>query len=147
MQTDITTTKKNPLEKFVSNWIDEKTNDYDGNRKSVYEDLQYGGCISGMVGELIYYSDTVAFFKKYKKEIYALVDDFCSNTGESIQDFFGHANNFPLDKNELRNYSFSGGIDGLIRSNKDIADQIMNWLAWFGFEETAYRMYSNEFEN
>ena len=33
------------------------------------EELQQYGCISGMIGELIYYDDTEKFFDNYKEEI------------------------------------------------------------------------------
>ena len=42
--------------------------DYD-NPKAFFEDLAQHGCISGMVGSLIYYHETHAFFDKHYHEI------------------------------------------------------------------------------
>jgi len=137
---------KNKLKSEVLEWLESKTEE-NYSEKQILEDLQQNGCASGMVGNLIYYSDTVEFFKRNKKEIYSLVEDFLLNTGESLQEFFSHANNFPLDEQELKSETFVNGIDGLIKNNKDIADQIMNWLAWFGFEESANQYYSEKYES
>ena len=52
--------------------------DYD-NPKGFFEDLAQHGCVSGMVGSLIYYHDTHAFFDKHYHEIeeirHAIQDD------------------------------------------------------------------------
>lgn len=138
---------KNQIKKEVMNWVEMKTQDYDGNEKAVFEDLQRNGCISGMVSELIYYSDTVKFYNSHKKEIFSMVEDFCEMCGETLKDFLLHANNFPLDKKELERETFVNGITGLIRKNADYADQIKNWFAWFAFEETAYKIYQEKYEN
>ena len=137
---------KNTIEKEVKNWLAVKVED-DYTEKQVLEDLQHGGCISGMVGELIYYHDTCRFYNKHRQSIFALVEDFCQNTGESLKEFLQHANNFPLSKEEIERESFVTGMAGLIRKNKDLSDQIKNWFAWFGFEETAFRYYSEKYEN
>ncbi len=138
--------KKVTLLDEVKGYLTDKV-ETDYTEKQVLEELQKHGCVSGMVGELIYYSDTCRFYNKHRAEIFALVDDFCNSTGETLQDFLSHANNFPLDKNELSNETFVTGISGLIRKNSDVSDQIKNWFAWFGFEETAYRYYSETYEN
>jgi len=136
----------NTITKEVKNWLRDKSED-DYTEKMILEDLQYGGCISGMVSELIYYYDTCRFYNKHRKAIFELVENFCNNTGETLKDFLLHANNFPMDKKELENETFVTGISGLIRKNKDLADQIKNWFAWFGFEETAYQYYSEKYES
>jgi hypothetical protein len=129
----------------VKNYLSDKIeNDY--TEKQILEQLQQHGCISGMVGELIYYSDTVKFYDKHKKEIISLIEDYCNQTGQTLKGFLMGANNFPLDKNEIEKESFVTGINGLIRKNKDVEDQIKNWLTWFGFEEVAYRYYSEKYE-
>ena len=75
------------------------------------------GCQSGVVGELIWYSQTVAFYKKYCDEINELLYELMNNTGlHSLSELFG--------------------------KNYDAEDPLMlethnrNLLAWFGFEET-----------
>lgn len=87
------------------------------------EDLQSYGCISGMIGDLIYYEDTKRFYNDYKQEINDMVANQMRNTGLSMEELFG-------DKYDK--------YDPLIL---DVSNQ--NLLAWFGFEETAYNLYEN----
>lgn len=54
------------------------------NPKSFFEDLLSHGCISGMVGKLVYYYDTHKFYDKYYQEIESLRDEYESSTGESV---------------------------------------------------------------
>jgi hypothetical protein len=70
-----------------------------------------------MVGFLIYYSDTVRFYKQYKAEIDELLYSYMNETGlYSLPELFGDK----WDKEDpLGNNDFN-----------------MNLLAWFGFEET-----------
>lgn len=83
--------------------------------------MQYGGCQSGMVGPLIYYSDTIAFYKKYKIEIKELLKETMDSIGcKSPAELFG-------DKWEQEDFWA-----------EDTQNQ--NLLAWFGFEETAYQI-------
>ena len=85
------------------------------------EDLQRYGCISGMINDLIYYDDTNRFYEDYKEDINYLLSDVLSGTGYSIDELFG--DKFDKEDPLIMEYS-----------NK-------NLLAWFGFEETAYRIY------
>jgi hypothetical protein len=85
------------------------------------QDLLQHGCQSGMVSELIYYSDTTEFFQKYKKDIVNLLNETMDSTGASSPaEVFGEKwdNEDPLAE--------------------DSSNQ--NLLAWFGFEETVYRL-------
>jgi hypothetical protein len=58
---------------------------YDGRKKqqlkSFLEDLQQGGCVSGMIGEFIYHSDCKAFYIKH-------LDDL-ENIRKELEDSFG----------------------------------------------------------
>ena len=85
------------------------------------EDLQRYGCVSGMITDLIYYDDTNKFYDNYKDDINELLSDLLDGSGLSIQEFFGK--NFDNDDPLILNFS-----------NK-------NLLAWFGFEESSYRIY------
>jgi hypothetical protein len=76
-----------------------------------FSNLQMSGCQSGMVGSLIYYYDTHAFFDRYYDEIEELREDYEDSIGEPLQ----------------------------------IVGDLKNWLAWFAFEEAAYRI-ANELE-
>jgi hypothetical protein len=85
--------------------------DSDDDIKCFFSDLLQHGCVSGMVGKLIYYTDT-AFYDKYYSEIEELRIEYLENVGEVLN-----------------------------IGNRDWK----NTLAWFGFEETAYR-FANELD-
>lgn len=112
----------NKLEQYVTDWITEKAEDYpDTGKQGVLEDLQHGGCSSGMVGELISYCDITAFFEKHKADINSLLGDVLSGSDISVQGLFK-------------------GWDEYDPLALDVTNQ--NLLAWFGFEETANRLES-----
>ena len=118
--------KLNPetkLERNVAKWINEISKDYDGgatnkNAEKVINELMQHGCISGIVSHLIYYTDTVKFYKFHMQEIDALLKEAFDSTGiKSPSELFG-------DKWD--------DDDPLAREQHN-----QNLLAWFGFEETA----------
>jgi hypothetical protein len=80
-----------------------------------------GGCASGIVAEMVYSKDTMRWFHTFRNEINALLSDMIDATGcRGVEDFFGHN----WDRHDpLAQHS----------SNQ-------NLLAWFSFEETAYRL-------
>ena len=79
-------------------------------------DLMTGGCVSGMVDGLIYYSETIPFYHRYKVEIGELLRDLIQETGcQPAELLVGWDDDDPL---------------ALDTSNQ-------NLLAWFGFEETC----------
>lgn len=106
------------LKDAVKTWL----NDYEPHeRKGALEDLLAHGCASGMVGELIYYSDTYAFYEQHCKEINALLAEMMDSTGyTSPASLFG-------DK-----------WDSADPLALDLHNQ--NLLAWFGFEEAARQL-------
>lgn len=105
------------LEKRVAKMINSKVeNGY--SLESILKDLFYGGCASGMIGELIYTYDCVRFYKLYRKDIDSLVYNLCNDTGCSPNQFSG------WDKED----PFARG------------DNNQNILAWVGFEETARQL-------
>ena len=91
--------------------------------KDVYHDLINHGCKSGMIGELIYYKDTIAFYHRHLADITAIFEELISDTGERID---------------------------VLLPDFDIADPLaldtlnQNLLAWFGFEEAARRMFDED---
>ena len=106
----------NELTKRVCEYVIDEWNDYN-DKKHIFTDVLYHGCQSGMVGFLIWYSDTTAFYKKYIEEINTLLYNVQSLTGlYSMKDLFGKK----WDEE-----------DPLA-----IEDYNQNLLAWFGFEET-----------
>jgi hypothetical protein len=81
-------------------------------------DLAKGGCESGMVGELVYYRETCAFYETHKADINALLANMLDDMGaKSAAELFA-------DKWDAE--------DPLAL---DVQNQ--NLLAWFAFEETA----------
>ena len=106
----------NKLTKRVCDYVIDEWNDYN-DKKHIFTDVLYHGCQSGMVGFLIWYSDTTAFYKKYKDEINKLLYAVQASTGlYGMKDLFGKK----WDEE-----------DPLA-----IEDYNQNLLAWFGFEET-----------
>ncbi len=117
--TNIKELKRNcesPLKKRVFNYIISNWSDYN-DKKNIFTDVLYHGCQSGIVGELIYYSDTVRFYKQYRQEINELLYDTMNETGlYAPSELFG-------DKWDKE--------DPLAQDTYN-----QNLLAWFGFEET-----------
>lgn len=109
------TTKLTPrtaLERNVARWINARASEDNGQALS-------HGCSSGIVGHLIYYKDTLAFYRKHKAEINALLAHMIDNgVLESPADLNGWDKSDPLAQ--------------------DTNNQ--NLLAWFGFEETAHNL-------
>lgn len=116
--TNIKNLKKDatPLQKRVCNYVIDEWRNCD-DKKNIFTDVLYYGCQSGTVGFLIYYSDTVRFYKQYKDEIDDLLYETMSETGiYALKDLFGKRWD---EEDPLGN-----------------SDYNMNLLAWFGFEET-----------
>ena len=82
------------------------------------EDIQRG-CSSGTVSSMIYYSDTTAFFKKFKKEIIAMVKNFIAS-GERLDQLNGWDSEDPFCE--------------------DVYNQ--NLLAWLAYEEVNNELYN-----
>jgi uncharacterized protein Yka (UPF0111/DUF47 family) len=63
--------------------------------KSFFEDMQKGGCISGMIGAFSYHADTKAFYIKHIDDLESYIDDIQDGLGEPIP-----------NKNEIIHYTF-----------------------------------------
>ncbi len=78
-----------------------KTEDYDrngsfkNNLKGFLEDLQHGGCISGMISEFIYHSDTKEFYINHIDDLESFLIDLEDSIGEPVQ-----------NRHELLRYTF-----------------------------------------
>ena len=102
-----------PLYKRVCNYVIDEWGNYD-DKVNIFTDVLYYGCQSGTVGFLIYYSDTVRFYKQYKAEIDEILYTYMNETGlYSLPELFGDKwdKEAPLGNNDFN----------------------MNMLAWFGF--------------
>ena len=111
----LTVQTENKLEEAVRREINRQADGY--TVEGVLNDLMQGGCQSGMMGSLIYYADTVKFYRKHKADIKALLLEALDDTGSTPAELFGDK----WDKEDV----FA----------EDQYNQ--NLLAWFGFEETA----------
>ena len=110
-------TANTELEKEVIAIITNEASDYDS-LEAWLSDLLNHGCVSGMVGALTYYCDTLAF---------------ASNNAEDINE---------LLSNQLSMFGMSSPAE-LFGDKWDKEDNLCldttnrNLLAWFAFEETA----------
>jgi len=109
---------KNDVKQICEGYIDE----YDSEQDFI-DELMRCGCQSGMIGELVYYSDTLEFYNDHKTAINDLLSDMLSDYGTQLPgDIFG-------DKWD---------------SNDPLAceQNNQNLLAWFSFEEIARQLYN-----
>lgn len=118
---------KTPLQKAVQSILNNKI-EKDYLLKNVLDDLLTYGCQSGVIGEMVYYNETLKFYKKYKYEIQIILRELMEECGnDSPAKLFGDK----WDKGDM----FAE------ESNNQ------NLLAWFGFEETARTLaYENKIE-
>ena len=77
------------LTRHVCNYIILVWNDY-SNKKNIFTDVLHYGCQAGTVGELIYYTDTVRFYKQYRSEINELLYDTMNGTGLLVLNMGSH---------------------------------------------------------
>jgi hypothetical protein len=85
-----------------------------------FDDILNNGLQSGIISELIYYKDTLAFYKKYQSEIVGLLNEAVSSSGMYTEDLFGNK----WDKQD----PFA-----LETNNR-------NLLTWFAFEEITRQL-------
>lgn len=110
----------------VTEYILDKFDEYNDPKTIVTETLEHG-CVSGIVGSLIYYSDTTAFYDKNKEKINELLYDVMEECGiYNLNELFGNGDVKWDEEDPL----------ALDYYNKNI-------LAWFGFEECMRRFASN----
>jgi len=116
--------KENKLKKDVVNILKSKAKDYSNDYKSLLKDILYNGLQSGIISDLVYYSDTLKWYNKHKNEIKSLLRDSMMNYGtNNPADLFGR--NWDQD-------------DPFV---EDTANK--NLLTWFSFEETAREIADN----
>lgn len=79
----------NKLFRYVCSWVIGRWSDY-SDKDFIFRDVLEHGCVSGMVSELIWYSQTTAFYKKYREQINELLKELMDGTGlYSMKDIFG----------------------------------------------------------
>lgn len=105
-----------PMERKVARWMNAHAEDYDNGLDGVARDLFCGGCASGMVSDMIYYRDTLKFYRTHRAEIDAMIKDYMDQgVLESPADLRGWDKSDPFAREQNN----------------------QNLLAWFGFEEAA----------
>ena len=108
-----------PLMKKVITILKSKVKDY-SSLKPLFDDILNNGMQSGIISELIYYKDTLAFYKKYQSEIVGLLNEAVYSSGLRVEDLFGSK----WDKQDPL---------ALETNNR-------NLLSWFAFEETTKQL-------
>lgn len=114
MKYNLTLTPETKLERAVARWLRSEARDRNGDVEGVFKDLSYGGCASGMVGELIYTADAAKFYRRHVDDIDTIVRDLCSDG--------------------WRPENMSGWDDSDLFAR---TPGNQNMLAWLGFEEAA----------
>jgi len=96
----------------------------DTQSKQTIREICNHGCVSGIVSELIYYSDTVKFYDAFEDEIWNRLDAAATNIGASdIISFIGTY----LDTRHIGSLT-----------------QFKNALAWWAVEDTANDLANRE---
>lgn len=103
-----------PLEKKVVSIVNQEED-----VTSFLEDVTQYGCVSGMVGALIYYTDTLKWYKKFKTDINQLIKDETDSYGENV-------------------LTMLNGWDDSDPLIFDTPNQ--NLLAWYSFETVCNRI-------
>ena len=116
--------KESKLKKDVITILKSKAKDYSNDYKSLLKDILYNGLQSGIIPQLVYYSDTLKWYNKHKEEIIDLLKYQMEQFGVySPAELFG------------RKWE---GFDPFIKETNN-----KNLLAWFSFEETAREIANN----
>ena len=72
--------------------IKNKIEGYDGTTKdklkSFFEDMQRGGCVSGMIGDFVYHSDCKDFYIKHIEDLEEMKTEMEEQMGEPIKNRF-----------------------------------------------------------
>lgn len=76
--------RENSVERWVARWANSYGQGYETGAEGALRDLLYGGCSSGMVGDLIYTRDIEAFYRRHFRDCEAVIEELESNTGEAL---------------------------------------------------------------
>lgn len=114
---------KTGLEKSTKRLLNRNIDTKD-RQQGFFDDLSVMGCSSGVVSGLIYYSETLSFFRKNKADINNLISETLKDYGfDSMEELFGSR--------------FDSEDPLCLETNNQ------NLLAWFGFEMTARKIGSD----
>ena len=102
------------------------------------QDVNNHGINGGFSG-FIYYSDTVKFFKTYKKDILKMAENMASELGEDMITMISNFN--CLSSGDYRNrkpdYTPTEIGEAIFSGRGENATQIQNAMAWFAAEEVC----------
>lgn len=102
----------------------EYVNDYEDITLKLEEVMEYG-LVSGTIGSMIYYSQTLAFYKRHKEEINKMLYELCS---------------------DIEEYDLSKIFNNKVKWDEEdplaLETTNQNTLAWFGFEQIIYDIYN-----
>lgn len=62
------------------------------------------GCDSGCVGDLIYYHDVLAFYRKFESQIWETVFNYIESTGETLGQFIDSTRLCVADETTFKNF-------------------------------------------
>ena len=129
--------------KEVANLINPVKNQLGENAAQFFETCGYvskGGADSGFNG-FIYYTETIAFFRKHRKNIVALAEYLADEMGEDAVTMvknFRCLNGF---------YEYSDIAKAMYGNFNDEYTNIYNALSWFALEEVANEAVNYLYEN
>ena len=129
--------------KEVANLINPVKNQLGENSAQFFETCGYvskSGADSGFSG-FIYYADTIAFFRKHRKNIVALAEYLADEMGEDAVTMvknFRCLNGF---------YEYSDIAKAMYGNFNDEYTTIYNALSWFALEEVANEAVNYLYEN
>lgn len=94
--------------------------------------------IDGGYGGFIYYSDTVGFYKKHKKDILKLAEELALELGEDMLSMIQHFNCL-MDRQSKKPDFSQNEIGKAIYSFEEFdgSRNILNAMAWFAAEEVC----------
>lgn len=105
--------------------------------KEIAQDVADHGCSGGIVGGLIYYTDTVAFTKRNLPAIKRLLASQWNERGyNSVSDMVSKFNGLDESLESVEYLLLTG------RADPDIKEQVYNVLAWYACEHIAYEYVS-----
>lgn len=86
------------------------------------QDIASHGCESGCAGGMIYYSETVALFDKYREELFEIMSNYQAETG----------------------LYECGDLPDYVRKHSDTFQTFANAVVWFCAEVVAYELTQGE---
>ena len=113
----------NKLYERVIDEILEDSKSYGGTTKERIiarcNDILYSGCVTGVVGSMVYYTDTIEFYNKYYDEIYELIEELEAKGLEILECLKRNLETYQIIMND---------------------EQAKNQIAWLAYEEITNKL-------